>query len=496
MTRSTGKLPPQIKHTTPNDPNVLPIAEWPQANRDCYWDFWMWLKDTGYSPVTIHAYKIGARFALGFLKKPYWAIDPQIDLEKTLAYIQDMYTDSNRPVHYRKGIRKFGQYLQINLGIPPTPKPINWPYYFQGLPKEIAAGIGEYFKHRQRNWKPEHQHESGLNFLSHLTLSLRWMAVHWKLDSLTDITPQAWYAYLDARLSRGISPVSLNGELRELFGFLQFAQGAGLPLCERFFKVELLPTGPHLPKDVPIQQVRILMAEIEREVQAAKDDRRRLGLMDRAWFLLMLHAGLRTGEIRSLRFEHLDLANRRVRIEQSKMLKDRLVYFSQAAAEALSAYLAVRGAGIDLPPQVFIYRHQPLSRSYCYQRLRTYAKRCGVRVSPHQLRHTCATLLLNERVPVLSVQMILGHQHVDTTMRYARLYDGTLAEDYFRAMDQIEGLTQSVEAPASTRERVLAQLEGLQQVLERPEQKALVASIQANILELLPTENIYPNRDW
>ena len=67
-----------------------------------------------------------------------------------------------------------------------------------------------------------------------------------------------------------------------------------------------------------------------------------------------------------------------------------------------------------------------------------------IKLIPHQLRHTCATLLLNERVSVLSVQMILGHQHVDTTMRYARLYDGTLAEDYFRAMDQIEGLTQSV----------------------------------------------------
>ena len=85
--------------------------------------------------------------------------------------------------------------------------------------------------------------------------------------------------------------------------------------------------------------------------------------------------------------------------------------------------------------------HQPLSRSYCGQRLHTYGRKCGVRVTPHQLRHTCATLLLNERVPVISVQMLLGHQHVDTTMHYARLYDGTVANDYFKAMDRIEGLT-------------------------------------------------------
>lgn len=81
-------------------------------------------------------------------------------------------------------------------------------------------------------------------------------------------------------------------------------------------------------------------------------------------------------------------------------------------------------------------------------------------------------------------------------MRYARLYDGTLAKDYFRAMDQIKGLTQSVEVPSNIKERVLAQLEDLQQELDTPEQKALVASIQASILELMPSENMYPERDW
>jgi hypothetical protein len=79
-----------------------------------------------------------------------------------------------------------------------------------------------------------------------------------------------------------------------------------------------------------------------------------------------------------------------------------------------------------------------LSVSYCSQRLRTYGKRCGAQVAPHQLRHTCATLLLNAGAPLLTVQTILGHKHVSTTLGYARLYDGTVAADYYRAMDQIE----------------------------------------------------------
>jgi integrase len=150
--------------------------------------------------------------------------------------------------------------------------------------------------------------------------------------------------------------------------------------------------------------------------------------MDRAWFHLMLHSGLRVGEVRRLRLSDLDLKGRRARIEQSKGLKDRVVFLSQAAADALNAYLEIRGpAETD---HVFIFRHRPLSPTYCRKRLRTYGQRCGVVVIPHELRHSCATLLLNAGAPILAVKTILGHRHIDTTMGYARLYDGTLATDY------------------------------------------------------------------
>ena len=73
-----------------------------------------------------------------------------------------------------------------------------------------------------------------------------------------------------------------------------------------------------------------------------------------------------------------------------------------------------------------------------YSRFETYGKPLGIRVIPHRLRHTCATLLLNAGAPILTVQAILGHKFVDTTLGYARLYDGTVAADYYQAMWQIE----------------------------------------------------------
>lgn len=98
----------------------------------------------------------------------------------------------------------------------------------------------------------------------------------------------------------------------------------------------------------------------------------------------------------------------------------------------------MRGPAEALPGELFIFKHLRLGSRYCAIRLGTCVKACGVKVTPHQLRHSCATLLLNAGAPVLTVQMLLGHQRVDTTLGYARLYDGTVAADYYRAMVQVE----------------------------------------------------------
>ncbi|MGB8646786.1 MAG: tyrosine-type recombinase/integrase [Anaerolineae bacterium] len=118
-----------------------------------------------------------------------------------------------------------------------------------------------------------------------------------------------------------------------------------------------------------------------------------------------------------------------------------------ATVAAFEAYFPIRGPAENSLKSVFLYRHQPLSPSYCAERLRTYGARCGIQVTPHQLRHSCATLLLNAGAPILTVQSILGHKHIDTTLGYARLYDGTVAADYYRTMMQVEQQLHLAEAP-------------------------------------------------
>lgn len=271
-----------------------------------------------------------------------------------------------------------------------------------------------------------------------LGIPLRWMAEHTSLKDIADLTPKVWFAWLDHRLQAGAKPATANADLTSLKCFVLFVRDARENICERFLLVQPLKLGFRIPKDVAQDGLRKLQAAIQTQANSSHTGMGRVGLLDWAWFLLMLHCGLRTCEVRNLKLQDIDWESRRLKIEQSKGLKDRHIYLNYVVLDALRAYLGVRGQAEALPENVFVYRHVPLSQTYCWHRLETYGLRCGVRASPHRLRHSCATLLLNAGMPALSVQMILGHKQIDTTLGYARLYDGTIAADYYSAMNQVE----------------------------------------------------------
>ena len=151
--------------------------------------------------------------------------------------------------------------------------------------------------------------------------------------------------------------------------------------------------------------------------------------LDRAWLLIMVQTGLRTCEIRRLKWAAVDFEHRSLRIEQSKGQQDRVVFLSPTAIEALKGL--PRSAEF-----VFTRYYRRLSRRYCQSRLETLGKTCAVKATPHQLRHTAATLLLNSGMSVWGVQAILGHKSVQTTLGYARTYDSTVAKDYQMAISQ------------------------------------------------------------
>jgi integrase len=469
---------------TPNA--AKPIHDWPSANQGFYDSFRQWLRQGGYGDSALKLYSIAARLALSLVDKPYWAISDN-DLDRVWTYVATRYENEGTRATYRKGLAKLVEYWHQRCHHEPPPKPVNWDHYLGSLPEWLAQDVRTYVAHRRRTWVPERRHRATLEILSHLSRSLRWMTNHAQLADIGDVAPALWFDYLDFRLAKGIKPATVNRELAEMQDFLQFFGDAGHPVCQRMMRLKPLPVGDRLPRNVPVDQLQRLMEEIETDATAANAGIRRMGIMDRAWFSLMVYSGLRMGEIRRLRLSDLDLEGRRVRIEQSKGLKDRVIPICQPAAEALRAYLEVRGpAPAD---HVFIYRHSLLGSTYCNHRLVTYGRRCGVRITCHRLRHSCATLLLNAGAPILAVQAILGHKKIETTLLYARLYDGTVAADYYRAMAQIErriGLRDG--GPAPDLGQLLALVDSLSSGTLNNAQRETVQALRDGILALVDLE--------
>lgn len=488
MTRP--RRPPRTFFSRPSLP-LAPahrhILDWRPVNRGFYAGFRTWLYKSGYGPSALNRYGVAARLVLGLLDIPYWQMDPVADLDKVRDYIRTHYESAGTVGSYLAGIAKFEEYLRWRCHTPKPEKELNWPYYVGGLPRWMAEDVKAYIAHCRRNWPLEKRYERTMDTTSQLTLLLRWMAAHAPLSSYADLTPQLWFAYVDARLDCGISLVTTNNELRAFQCWLRFLEEQGKVASSRLLLVKELDEGDRLPRDVPVEQIRAFLQAIESAAGSAHGWVRRAGVMDRAWFLLMIHSGLRTGEIRRLKLAEVDWENKRVRVEQSKGLKDRFVPLSAATLSALKAYLAVRGPREDLPENLFIFRHGPLSESYCYERLRTYGKSLGIKATPHQFRHSCATLLLNAGAPILTVQTIMGHKFVDTTLGYARLYDGTVAADYYRAMVQVEqclALQEDEARPLMSHGELLALVDSLRGGTLNEMQSETVRALRAGISAL------------
>lgn len=181
-----------------------------------------------------------------------------------------------------------------------------------------------------------------------------------------------------------------------------------------------------------------------RVVQASYAPQHRDALLDRAAFYLLWQAGLRLGEVEELRLDDLNLSTslkagllgRKLAVRNGKGLKDRAVYLTPTTVRALQAYLDARGMGPT--DHILLYRNRAISKDLLQRRVRYTGQRTGVKVTPHRLRHTCATQLLNAGCRVTSIQKLLGHRRLNSTMVYARVHDRTVAEDYYTAMEHIE----------------------------------------------------------
>lgn len=213
----------------------------------------------------------------------------------------------------------------------------------------------------------------------------------------------------------------------------------------RSLRVESLPRGRSLS-----------MEELERLVAACQTDRAnpRLGVRDTAIITLMYACGLRRQETVDLNLADIDLENQKIRI-LGKGSKQRFVYISQEAVPVIEAWLHVRGR--QLGP---LFTHvskvgkvslKRLSAQAVYYILKSRQKEANVAsFSPHDLRRTTITDMLEANIDVLTVSAIAGHASADTTRRYDKRPEETkrAAAEMLRAPARLS--RDQGEAPAKT----------------------------------------------
>jgi len=176
-------------------------------------------------------------------------------------------------------------------------------------------------------------------------------------------------------------------------------------------------------------------AELQRLFEVVGEHRR-----DRALFTLMLHCGLRVGEVQRLRMDDIVMRGdefARLRI-YGKGQKERIVFLSATAAEALATYLAVRP--VIQSAQIFLNRKGgPITITGIQLQLASYCKKAGICITCHQFRHTFASRMIEGGMAVTSLQKLLGHTSIHTTQRYIQVSDLQVERDYHQNIQRLMG---------------------------------------------------------
>lgn len=235
--------------------------------------------------------------------------------------------------------------------------------------------------------------------------------------TLSDVDTQGVRAALLDRSKRGLSARSQARYLSALRGFFKYALQEGILKQDPTALVD----GPRLQPKLP----RLLSHEEVQRLLAVPDVKTPRGIRDWAMLLVLYSSGLRVSELVGLKLSEVDLRAGFL-TPFGKGSKRRVVPLGVPATEALSEYLTlVRPQwATERSEHVFLTsRRKPLTRQGFWKALAAYARAAGIRkaVSPHMLRHSFATHLLQGGADLRAVQTMLGHEDISTTQIYTHV---------------------------------------------------------------------------
>ena len=242
------------------------------------------------------------------------------------------------------------------------------------------------------------------------------------VSQLTRADLRKWISSLSRE---GLAPPSIARAVSATRGFFKFLMLDGHIKSHPAEDLDTPQRFAYLPKFLTEDEINRLLG--------APDISTEEGVRDRAVLEVMYAAGLRVSELVNLKQTDVDLLAGLVRCH-GKGNKERRVPLGKSAIHWLQQYASVKaGYGKQSSPNVFLHRGRPFTRQLAWSMIKRHAERVGIKnVSPHTLRHSFATHLLQHGADSRSVQALLGHSDISTTQIYTHITDIHLRSAYDR----------------------------------------------------------------
>lgn len=267
-----------------------------------------------------------------------------------------------------------------------------------------------------------------LSYKNDLTQFFHFLNAETNTINLSEINHQLVRAWIADLMANEIAAKSVNRKLSSLKTFFKYLQKQGLIKINPLSKI----TGPKTPKRLPVFVDENQMDTLFNELGFEDDF---TGLRDRLILDILYQTGMRRSELAALKQSDVDLFNATIKV-LGKRNKERIIPISLALKRNLEEYFKVKEVNSSLSNSIFVTeKGKSLGDQGIYRIVKKYLSRITTisEKSPHVLRHTFATHLLNNGADINAVKDLLGHASLSATQVYTHNTIEKLKKSYKQA---------------------------------------------------------------
>lgn len=252
-------------------------------------------------------------------------------------------------------------------------------------------------------------------------------------EQIIDVEPETIREYLSYLYRQNVKKVTVNRKISSLRAFYKYGLRSGKVQANPAEMIQTLKTEKYMPTFLSVDEMFDLLS--------AKNENSALGLRNRAMLEVFYSSGLRLSELAGLDLMDIDFSQKLLKV-RGKGRKERIVPIGDPAIKAVREYLEKVGE-IKKETKGDVFK-RPLFLNSRGERITTRSiarivneetgkSGIGRKISPHALRHSFATHLLNAGADLRSIQELLGHESLSTTQKYTAVNINRLMEVYDKA---------------------------------------------------------------